>query len=325
MTQARSQLVNAEITPYYLVTASCVRQSYLCGHCHLTGHNYEHRKRWVTERLALLSEVFAIEVAAYAVMSNHYHLVVRIETERAWQWSDEEVIARWGRLFRLPAVIETARQVGAPEALQAEVSALVYTWRERLMSLSWLMRCLNEYLARRANDEDGCRGRFWEGRFKSKALLDEGAVLMAMAYVDLNPVRAQRAKTLATSSHTSIEQRLKRATGERLECAVRLMPLTDSANAVGSVTVSWVDYVAFVDWSGRHLHPEKRGVITEGAPPLLARMNLQAEGVLDWLGETTDMQGLSVLGYSHSLVAYRTHRQLSFVKGKSLSERLYYC
>ena len=215
MAQRRSLTVDLDSTPYYHCITRCVRRAYLCGEDKVTGKSFEHRREWIEGRIVQLSGIFAVDVYAYAVMSNHLHVVVRVDEARAESWDDDEVIRRYGSLFRL-----AKRELDsmAPVAKKARV----VEWRERLSSLSWMMRALNEWIARKANKEDGCKGRFWEGRFTSQPLLDEQALVTCMAYVDLNPVRARMAGSLEGSTHTSIRARLAEAAAYMDERSDRL-------------------------------------------------------------------------------------------------------
>jgi len=206
--------IDIEATPYYHCISRCVRRAFLCGSDRLTGGNFDHRKTWVVEKLAALSAVFAVRICAYAVLSNHFHLVVRLDSERARSWSAAEVVERYGRLF--PGLAKLWERL-CP-ARQAEQAAC---WRARLADLSWFMRCLNESIARRANKEDHCTGRFWEGRFRSQALLDGAGLLTCMSYVDLNSIRAGMAKSLEESDFTSIQQRLAE---QRSRCGTTAAP-----------------------------------------------------------------------------------------------------
>lgn len=209
MTRARNQQISLDDTPYYHCISRCVRRAHLCGDDPITGQNFDHRKQWLVSCIKQLSASFAIDVCAYAVMSDHYHLVLFVDQEKASTWSDKEVIRRWTKMFpRNVAILETLRQNSKSRAAQRQMKQQVTLWRERLSDISWFMRCLNEHVARRANKEDDCRGRFWEGRFKSQALLDEKALVTCMAYVDLNPIRAGVSDSLDKSDFTSIQERL---------------------------------------------------------------------------------------------------------------------
>ncbi len=145
-------------------------------------------------------------------MSNHLHVVLRIDIETANRWSGRKVLEQWHKFFKGD---ELTQKFAKGELVEAhEVSRLKHSiaiYRSRLCDISLFMRCLNEPIARQANQEDNCTGRFWEGRFKSQALLDDAAVLACMTYVDLNPIRAQLTDTPEQSDHTSIQLRIRAA------------------------------------------------------------------------------------------------------------------
>lgn len=265
MTQPRSQLAPPGAPGTFHCIQRCVRRAFLCGVDHYTGQSYEHRKQWVEARIQLLAECFAISIHAYAVMSNHLHLVVQIDPAITANWSDDEVAARWVRLFPprgdddIAVADKCARLVANPLRLD--------TIRARLADLPWLMRCLAEPIARRANREDSCKGRFWEGRYKTQRLCDERALLAAMAYVDLNPIRTGIAERLEDSAHTSVAARIAES---RVEPQTLMAPLRPLLGVVRMpMTLSNSDYLQLLEWTGRQLHTGKRGRIAADAPAAL--------------------------------------------------------
>jgi REP element-mobilizing transposase RayT len=282
MGYARKNLICLDETPYYHVISRCVRRAWLWGFDTYTQRDYSHRKQWVLERLARLTSIFAIDVCAYAVMSNHYHLVLHVDRNRARAWSDQQIIERWSQVFRIPLLVK--RWIEG-EASQIEIEAArqsVSRWRQRLSDVSWFMRCMNEYLARRANAEDECTGRFWEGRFKSQALLDEAGLLTAMAYVDLNPVRAGVAHVPEEAEFTSIYARINEMHTSARKTSKpqrpRLLPFHDQAHPnVPALPLQLHDYLELVDWSGRRIKANSPGAIESSVPPILERLNIDVD------------------------------------------------
>jgi len=100
MATARKRQVSLQDTPYYHCISRCVRRAFLCGEDKVTGQNFEHRRCWLEEKLLALSEVFAIKICAYAIMSNHYHTVLFVDEAQAKAWTVPEVLARWHQLYK---------------------------------------------------------------------------------------------------------------------------------------------------------------------------------------------------------------------------------
>lgn len=247
-----------------------------------------------------LASVFAIELLAYAVMSNHYHVVLRIAEDQSRLWSDDEVIERWGQLFSLPDEAHHARNIAK--------------WRDRLCSISWYMRCINEPLARWANREDDCVGRFWQGRFKSQALLDDTSLLKCMTYVDLNPIRAGIAATPADSAYTSIRARM---TGHD----AHLVPFSDSRSpATEPLQLNACEYFALVDWTSKSIRPSRRGFAAHAPPVKISALQSNPNR---WVREIKHYGKwyFRAVGAADVLERYRRHLGVNWLKGASRLER----
>ena len=280
MPQARYRLVDTRTTPYYHCVSRCVRRAFLCGFDRSSGKNFNHRKQWILDRIKQLSSVFAIDVCAYAIMSNHFHLVLHVDSARAAQWTIEEIIDRWLTLHKGPPVVHKYKAGDSLTAFEEEaLCTYIETWRSRLADLSWYMRCLNESIARLANAEDDCTGRFWEGRFRSQALLDEAALLSCMAYVDLNPIRAGMSTTLQDSEFTSIQERLRHFKDKRKKSKANrwLQPLQgENADPTATpIPLNQTDYFALVDWTGRAIRDGKRGAVPAKVRPILEQLGVE--------------------------------------------------
>ncbi len=323
MPQARYQQVSLSDTPYYHCVSRCVRRAFLCGEDKVTGKSYEHRKQWIQERLKHLSEVFAIEVCAYAIMSNHVHTVLRMIPAQAEKWSDEQVIRRWQQLFSLPVLIERYHSNQCDTtAEQRQAKQVITQWRERLSDLSWFMRCLNEPIARQANQEDHCTGRFWEGRFKSQALLNEQAILACMTYVDLNPVRANLCQSLEDSEYTSVKQRIEHIKQKPVQTAVKLSEFTGNKEQKKGIPFSLTDYLELTDWTGRCIHPKKKGYIPKSTPQILNQLGLNEA---TWLETVTSFKTKfhTFIGSEQQLKHACEQNKKQWTKGLSLCRRLF--
>jgi len=227
----RKNVIREDVVGVYHVGSRCVRRAWLCGIDPLTGVDYSHRRHWICERMEELARIFAVDACVYAILSNHYHLLVRNRPDLTAQWSDEEVVRRWWQLYP-----ERRNDDGTPaEPTELEIRSIAADvkrtaeLRTRLSSISWFMKELNQSIASRANAEDGVGGHFFQERFGCRSLLDERAILVCSLYIDLNEIRAMLATnpedSVNTSAYRRILARIKRR--EREQASRECQPVGD--------------------------------------------------------------------------------------------------
>lgn len=304
---ARKEIVRKGEPGIYHCSQRCVRQAWLLSNDSRTGLARTHRRDWVVERLMLLARCFMIDVCFYAIMSNHLHVVLRTHPDLANRLSDEEVARRWLRAYPGKWALDGVWVEPSQEKIDKLLKnpKRIAKLRRRLSNISWFMGALSEYIARRANREDGTDGRFFSDRFKCRECTNEAAVLICGMYVDLNQIRAGESLTPETSRLCSIWSRLQ---AELQQPSLAEPPLTptsssdawlarltlrptdlgevpsatqDRASDKGLLSMTLEAYAELLDYVGRQHREGKRGAIPAHLAPILERLGLKEQDLAE--------------------------------------------
>ncbi len=309
-----------------------VRRCFLMGIDPLTGKNFDHRKQWLEEQLKRLAGLLGIDLLCHAILSNHFHLVLRSRPDVVAAWDDTEVARRW--LLLCPLRKDDQGQAVEPNEFELNSirndPARLATIRSRLSDISWWMRLLSQNIAQRANRDDNEVGKFWQARYRAVRLLDETSILACAAYVDLNPIRAALAETLETSEYTSVQKRIETIQAgvaeanreEPIQAAdgyLAPLEIDERSDAIGPcvhtgnqrasdkgfLPMPTAVYVELLDWTARQIRADKFGATPATMEPVFERLGISGEV---WCGLVKDFGRLfyAVAGQPHEIDSHRT-------------------
>lgn len=342
---ARRKLLGPARKAVFHCTARCVRRAFLCGRDRLTGQDYTHRRNWIIHREEQLARLFAIEVEFRAEMSNHLHAVLRTRPEIAARWTPREVARRWLTATKLAKCLSDEMPLPEEKRIDKAVGnkKQIAQWRRRLSNISWFMGMLCENIARRANNEDDCHGRFWETRFRCREITDLSGLLLCGIYVDLNPIRAGEAARPETARYTSLCQRLQardqrrnardRADGWMAELTLRPERKADEACAytsrsgrrasdLGVLPISLEDYLKLLRWTARLLESGQRSTIPKDLEAVLDRLHVNHEQWLDTV-DSYERCFCHAVGPPASLARVAQRMEVSHLKGATAARRIF--
>ena len=299
---ARAEVFDPREVAILHLCARVVRKCYLFGVDPFTGINHDHRKVWIEDQLKLLAANFGIDLLAFAILSNHFHLILRSRPDVVETWDDSEVARRW--LMLCPVRKKPDRSPEVPN--EFELNSIrndpekLATIRKRLSDVSWWMRLLCQNIGTRANQEDKQVGKFFQGRYRAVRILDEETLLACAAYVDLNPIRAAMAETLESSEHTSVQRRIQAleqaasstpSHGTGVDSFMSPLAIDEKSDSIGPcanqtrercsdkgfLSMSIVDYLELLDASARMVRPDKTGYTPGDVAPIFERLKLDPD------------------------------------------------
>ena len=329
MAVKRSAQIDLSLTTKFHCCTRAVRKAFILDDKTKKDPEKIDRRKWIEDRILFLTTVFSIDVCAYAVMSNHYHVILDVHKSKSDAWTPLEVITRWHKIYK---GTELSRSYVKGKNLTEIESEIVLEFaencRKKLHDISWFMRNINEPLARIANKEDDCKGRFWESRFKSQALLDEQALLTCMAYVDLNPIRANMSTTIQKSECTSIKKRYEKAKqasnlNHTNEQPKHLSKLTGnySKNKNNDISIKVSSYIELVEWTGKQLR-EGKASINKNTPSVLSKLNIDPEEFL-YSAKHYGSQFHAMVGSIKSIFNAIEHYEINKTAGMKTAKTLF--
>lgn len=343
----RRDIIDENEVGVYHCFNRCVRAESLLKEDLKKGPDYEQRKDWLLGMLTFMAGIFSIDFLKYAVMDNHLHLILRNRPDLVRKWSRPKVLRRAMQLFperfrRRGWYVEPSDPL--PKHL-LENEELIDQMRKRLSSISWLMKVLQERIARHCNREDEVTGHFWAGRFKSERLLDDGAVLACSMYIDLNPIRAGTADRPEKSKYTSAYDRIRGMLARRQKRKGNstqklpdgfLSPLNvqgdypneDLAEAglrasnKGIFEMSLEIYIELLDTVGRMLRTDKRGAIPSDLAAILERLGISPEYFVGCV-ETYGQWARSAVGAENKLREMAAKMKRRWLQGVTQASRFF--